>query len=111
MADSAQNRTEQATPKRKADARGKGQIALSRDAVMAVGLLGSLGTLYWMAPIILERLRGTLQVWLAKSMEETAQRALSLDHVHLLLQQIGLDVFVTLGPVVGGIAVLGVGAF
>ncbi|MBI4001803.1 MAG: EscU/YscU/HrcU family type III secretion system export apparatus switch protein [Nitrospira defluvii] len=110
MADSAQNRTEQATPKRKADARGKGQIALSRDAVMAVGLLGSLGTLYWMAPIILERLRWTLQIWLTKSMEETAHRALSLDHVHVLLRQIGLDVFVTLGPVVGGIAVLGVGA-
>ncbi len=110
MADSAQNRTEQATPKRKADARGKGQIALSRDAVMAVGLLGSLGTLYWMTPIILEQLRGTLQMWLTKSMEETAHRALSLDHLHLLLRQIGLDVFVVLAPVVGGIAVIGVGA-
>lgn len=110
MADSAQNRTEQATAKRKADARGKGQIALSRDAVMAVGLLGSLGTLYWMAPIMLERLRWTLQTWLTKSMEDTAHRSLNLDHVHVLLRQIGLDVFVTLGPVVGGIAVLGVGA-
>jgi flagellar biosynthetic protein FlhB len=110
MADGAQNRTEQATPKRKADARGKGQIALSRDAVMAVGLLGSLGALYWMAPIILERLRWTLRIWLTHSVEETAHRALSLDHVHLLLRQIGLDLFVTLGPVIGGIAVLGVGA-
>ncbi len=110
MAENAQNRTEQATPKRKADARGKGQIALSRDAIMAVGLLGSLGTLYWLTPIILERLRGTLQVWLTKSMEETSHRALSLDHLHVLLREIGLDVFVTLGPVVGGIAVIGVGA-
>jgi flagellar biosynthetic protein FlhB len=50
MADSGQNRTEQATPKRKADARAKGQVALSRDAAMAVGLLGSLGALYWMTP-------------------------------------------------------------
>lgn len=110
MAESAQNRTEQATPKRKADARSKGQIALSRDAVMAVGLLGSLGTLYWMAPVILERLRETLQTWLMKSVEETSHRALSLDHLHLLLGEIGLDVFVTLAPVVGGIAVIGVGA-
>lgn len=110
MADSAQNRTEQATPKRKADARGKGQIALSRDAVMAVGLLGSMGALYWMAPIIVERLRWTLQVWLSQSMEETAHRTLSLDHLHVLLRQIGLDLFVTLAPVVGGIAVIGVGA-
>ena len=110
MADSAQNRTEQATAKRKADARGKGQIALSRDAVMAVGFLGSMGALYWLAPIIVERLRWTLQVWLSQAMEESAHRALSLDHVHVLLRQIGMDVFVTLAPVVGGIAVIGIGA-
>lgn len=110
MADNAQNRTEQATPKRKADARGKGQIALSRDAVMAVGLVGSLGVLYWLGPIMFERLRTILQVWLTKSVEETARRTLSLDHLHVLLRQIGLDVFVMLAPVVGGIAVLGIGA-
>lgn len=110
MAEGAQNRTEQATPKRKADARSKGQIALSRDAVMAIGLLGSAGTLYWMAPVITERLRGTLQLWLTSAMDETAHRTLSLDHLHLLLGEIGLEVFLTLGPVVGGIAVIGVGA-
>ena len=66
MADSGQNRTEQATPKRKADARAKGQVALSRDAAMAVGLLGSLGALYWMTPGILNKLRESLQLWLSK---------------------------------------------
>ena len=110
MADSAQNRTEQATPKRKADARGKGQIALSRDAVMAVGLLGSMGALYWLAPIIVDRLRWTIQVWLTQAMEDSAHRALSLDHLHVILRQIGMDVFVTLASVVGGIAVIGIGA-
>ncbi len=110
MADSAQNRTEQATPKRKADARAKGQIALSRDAAMAVALLGSFAALYWMTPTILERLRGTLQLWLSKSTEDATHQALSLDHLHLILRQIGLDVFVMLGPVVAGIAVVGVGA-
>ena len=110
MADSAQNRTEQATANAKPTRAARANIVLSRDAVMAVGLLGSLGTLYWMAPIMLERLRWTLQTWLTKSMEDTAHRSLNLDHVHVLLRQIGLDVFVTLGPVVGGIAVLGVGA-
>ena len=110
MADSAQNRTEQATPKRKADARAKGQIALSRDAAMAVGLMGSLGALYWMTPGILQGLRKSLQVWLSASMEESAHRTLSLDHLHLILRQIGLDVFVMLGPVVAGIAVVGVSA-
>ena len=92
MADSGQNRTEQATPKRKADARAKGQVALSRDAAMAVGLLGSLGALYWMTPGILNKLRESLQLWLSKSMEESTQRTLSLDHLHLILRQIGIDV-------------------
>ena len=77
---------------------------------MAVGFLGSMGALYWLAPIIVERLRWTLQVWLSQAMEESAHRALSLDHLHVLLRQIGMDVFVTLAPVVGGIAVIGIGA-
>ncbi|HPV81815.1 MAG TPA: flagellar biosynthesis protein FlhB [Nitrospira sp.] len=110
MADSAQNRTEQATPKRKAEARSKGQIALSRDAAMAVALLGSFAALYWMTPAIMERLRNSLQRWLSQSMEDSTLRALSLDHLHLILRQIGVDVFVMLGPVIAGIAVVGVGS-
>lgn len=110
MADSSQNRTEQATPKRKSEARAKGQIALSRDAAMAVALLGSFGALYWMTPAILNGLRASLQAWLSRSMEEATHQALSLDHVHVILRQIGLEVFVMLGPVVAGIAVVGVGA-
>ena len=92
MADSAQNRTEQATPKRKAEARSKGQIALSRDAAMAVALLGSFAALYWMTPGIMERLRHSLQRWLSQSMEDSTLRALSLDHLHLILRQIGIAV-------------------
>ncbi|HAP40075.1 MAG: flagellar biosynthesis protein FlhB [Nitrospira sp.] len=110
MADSAQNRTEKATPKRKSEARAKGQIALSRDAAMAVALLGGFGALYWMTPAILNGLRVSLQAWLSRSMEEATHQALSLDHLHLILRQIGVEVFVMLGPVVAGIAVVGVGA-
>ena len=39
MAESGQNRTERATPKRKEEARRKGQVALSRDAAAAAGIL------------------------------------------------------------------------
>ncbi|MBA5872205.1 MAG: flagellar biosynthetic protein FlhB, partial [Nitrospira sp. CR2.1] len=83
MAESAQNRTEQATPKRKSEARAKGQIALSRDAAMAVSLLGSFGGLYWMTPAILNGLRTSLQAWLSRSMEEATHQTLSLDHLHV----------------------------
>ncbi|MBX3237225.1 MAG: flagellar biosynthesis protein FlhB [Nitrospiraceae bacterium] len=110
MAENAADRTEQATPKRKADARRKGQIAFSRDAMMAVGLLGSLGALSWFAPALVENLKGALQGWLLKAMQESSQRALTLDHVHLILRQIGLDVFMILAPLIGGIAVIGISA-
>ena len=110
MADSSQNRTEQATPKRKAEARAKGQVALSRDAAMAIAMLGSFGALYWMTPGILAGLRTSLQHWLSQSMEANTHQALSLDHLHVILRQIGMDVFVLLGPVIAGIAVVGVGS-
>ncbi len=110
MADDVQNRTEQATPKRKAEARRKGQIAFSRDAVTAVGLLGSLGALVWFAPEIQGQLRAVLHNWLGKTVQDTAHRNLTLDHLHLLLREVGVDIFVILGPVIGGIAVAGVGA-
>ena len=77
---------------------------------MAVALLGSFAALYWMTPAIMERLRNSLQHWLSQSTEESTLRALSLDHLHLILRQIGVDVFIMIGPVVAGIAVVGVGA-
>ncbi len=110
MAENAADRTERATPKRKADARRKGQIAFSRDAVTAVALLGSLGALTWFAPALVENLKGTLQGWLVKAAQDSAHRALTLDHLHLVLRQIGLEVFMILAPLIGGIAVVGVGA-
>lgn len=48
MSDSAQDRTEAATPKRKADARKKGQVPRSRElSTAAVVLAGAAGVLAW----------------------------------------------------------------
>jgi flagellar biosynthetic protein FlhB len=110
MAESGQNRTERATPKRKEEARRKGQIALSRDAAAAAAILGSIGLLYWMAMPGVGSLIAILQGWLTMATDEAARRALSLDHVHILLRRIGAEVFVLLAPFMGGIAVVGIGA-
>ncbi|MFO0733832.1 MAG: hypothetical protein U0361_23305 [Nitrospiraceae bacterium] len=84
-------------------------IAFSRDAMMAVGLLGSLGALSWFAPALVENLKGALQGWLLKAMQESSQR-IDFDHVHLILRQIGPDVFMTLEAAHRRIAVIGISA-
>ncbi|HET9960724.1 MAG TPA: flagellar biosynthesis protein FlhB [Nitrospiraceae bacterium] len=110
MAENAADRTERATPKKKADARRKGQIAFSRDAVMAFGLLGSVGALFWLGPTLFGDLKHSLRGWLSRIMEESAHRSLTVDHLHLILRDVGVEVFLILGPVIGGIAVVGIGA-
>lgn len=52
MADQGQERTEQATPKRKQDARKKGQTARSADLPSALGLLAGLLALRFAAPLM-----------------------------------------------------------
>lgn len=56
MADDVGERTEQPTPKRRADARKRGQIAKSQDLSAAVVMLTGLLTISATAPFILERL-------------------------------------------------------
>lgn len=110
MAESGHNRTERATPKRKAEARRKGQVAVSRDAAAAAAILASVGLLYWLTMPAIGALTSMLQAWLTLATDESARRALTLDHLHLLLGRIGADVFVLLAPLMAGIAVVGIGA-
>jgi flagellar biosynthesis protein FlhB len=56
MADSAQDKTEAPTPRRRQEARSRGQIGRSTDLSAAVVLLGSLMVLYWSGKQILGRL-------------------------------------------------------
>ena len=51
MAEDRSNKTEPATPKRKEEARKKGQIAVSRDLSTAVILLSGIGLLAAMVPV------------------------------------------------------------
>ncbi|MEA2444255.1 MAG: flagellar biosynthesis protein FlhB [Thermoleophilales bacterium] len=57
MADSAGDKTEKATPKRRADARKKGQVARSMDLNGAIVLLASLMVLSGMAPRMMDGLK------------------------------------------------------
>lgn len=110
MAESGQNRNERATPKRKAEARRKGQVAISRDAAAAAAILASVGLLYWLVTPGMTALTSILQSWLTLATDEAARRALTLDHLPVLLSRIAGDVFFLLAPVMAGIAVVGIGA-
>ncbi len=62
--ESFQERTEQATPKRRQEAREKGQVAKSRELASVAVLLSSLFTLYWGSSFFMTRLCGTLSYYL-----------------------------------------------
>jgi len=58
MAEEAQERTEQATPRKKQKAREKGDVAKSRDLSGTLGLLGILAFFFLFGPELLDRARG-----------------------------------------------------
>ena len=92
--ESFQERTEQATPKRKEEARAKGQVAKSRELASVAVLLSGLFTLYWGNAFFITRLCQDLSYYLAH-----------LSSIHITtdtLQAIALlgmkQFFVLLGP-------------
>ncbi len=63
--ESFQERTEQATPKRRQEAREKGQVAKSRELASVAVLLSGLFTLYWGSAFFLNRLHLILGYYLS----------------------------------------------
>jgi flagellar biosynthetic protein FlhB len=104
MADSAGDKTEKATPKRRADARKKGQVARSMDLNGAIVLMASLMVLSAMAPRMLDGLKAmmatTLQ--LIRTPEVVTKEGLGpivVDNTLVLAR--------TLGPIAGVCMVAG----
>lgn len=109
MADDDSNKTEQATPKRKEEARRQGQIAISRDVGTAAVLLGGVGFLAAATPLGVRQLTEVTRQGLAMSFEPAALRSLSLDQVQTLLVQMSTTVLSFVLPLLGVIIVMGVG--
>ncbi len=62
--ESFQERTEQATPKRREEARKKGQVPKSRELASVAVLLSALFTLYWGSRFFMSRMDGMLAYYL-----------------------------------------------
>jgi flagellar biosynthetic protein FlhB len=110
MAEDRSNKTEPATPKRKEDARKKGQIAISRDLSTAVILLSGIGLLAAMLPVGLQKMTEMTRQGLTLSFPVAFYKAMSIEQVYEVVIHAGLTVVMLSLPVVLGILVMGSGA-
>ena len=81
MADTAQDKTEPATPRRREETRKRGQVARSNDLTAAVSLLGALVVLY----VGRESMVGRLQVFLQHCLGSAGDDPASVDAMKTML--------------------------
>ncbi|MGZ8373638.1 MAG: flagellar biosynthesis protein FlhB [Nitrospira sp.] len=110
MAEDRSNKTEPATPKRKEDARKKGQIAISHDLSTAVILLSGIGLLAVMLPVGLQKMTEMTRQGLTLSFPLAFYKDMSIEQVYEVVIQAGLTVVTLSLPVLMGILVMGSGA-
>jgi flagellar biosynthetic protein FlhB len=87
MADSAQDRTEAPTPRRREEARASGQIAKSQDLSAAAILLGGLLFLHWWGEGLFGKLLAIMRTYLG----EDGAQAVDPDRLGLLARTVMLD--------------------
>lgn len=102
MADDKQDRTEAPTPRRRFEAREKGQVARSADLTSALLLLGGLVSLKLFGPRLMIALMDFLSAQLTMHDPATAAR---LD-MPVLLAAIGMTLLVAVGPIMLGLVVV-----
>jgi flagellar biosynthesis protein FlhB len=94
-----QDKTEPATPRRRREARQRGQVARSAEANSAIVLLVSLLTIRFAGPYMLERMGMVTSRYLS-SFPKTDMTPTS---VQAGLVQLLLDMVVVLGPLMGAV--------
>ena len=99
-----QDKTEPATPRRRQEARKRGQVARSNEANSAIILLISLLTIKYAGPLMLERM-GSLT---SRYLSSFPKADLTAASVQTGLVQILLDMAVVLGPLLAAVFVAGI---
>lgn len=104
MALEKQERTEQATPKRREDARKKGQTARSREITSAFLILGLAGGLVGMGPMMVSRFQGLLtHTWDSFSRSPMTERSF-----YYLMTDEMTEVLLFLAPIMGALSLVGI---
>jgi flagellar biosynthetic protein FlhB len=107
MADSQDDRTEKATPKKLKDAKEEGQVARSRDLNLAVSTLTATGMLVWTGPAAVDRLTSTLTEALTRVGRSGAD--LHPEDLTSLVLTSGAVIGLVVGPIAIAAALAGVG--
>ncbi|MEO5864891.1 MAG: EscU/YscU/HrcU family type III secretion system export apparatus switch protein [Nitrospiraceae bacterium] len=110
MAEDKENKTQQASEKRKADARLEGNIAVSRDVTTAAMQVAGVGLMFFLARPGMQQLIEMVRLRLSRSFDRLAQATLTIDQIHTLIVDVGLATILLLIPVLGGLALAGAGA-
>ena len=82
MAEDKDNKTEQASEKRKADARLKGNIVVSRDVTTAAMQAAGVGLLFYFARPGVQQLTDVFRVGFSQSFDRAVQERLTVDQIH-----------------------------
>ena len=102
----AGEKTEKATPKKKSDARKKGQVAKSQDVNVAVGLLAIFFffsfSFTYLIKIIVSLLKHSFQVYMLVDLTEA--------NIHIIFIEIVQEVAMLVGPIMLVVLVVGVAA-
>ncbi len=101
--DKDQERTEQASPRRREEARQKGQVARSPEVASAAILLASTLLFYFCSGGMVERLMD-LTRW---TLRECGQTAVNLDNIHHLLWSWSWKLFLVMAPLLLTVVVAG----
>jgi flagellar biosynthetic protein FlhB len=101
----AENKTEKATPKKRAEARKKGQVARSADVNGAFVLVASILALSAFGPGMVERIEEAMLAVLALS---SAPEVVDREGIGTLLSQVGKHVALATAPIVAVCAIAGV---
>jgi len=110
MAEGQDSKTEPATEKRKADARQKGNVAVSRDVTTAALLFGGIGLLAFFASPGVHQLTDVIRRGLTMSFERVVHTSLTIKQIHSLFTEVGLTSLLLMLPFMGGLALVGIGA-
>jgi flagellar biosynthesis protein FlhB len=102
--DEGQERTEQGTPKRKEEAREKGQVARSREVSSVAGLAACLIYFYFNATGLLEK----ISAMMTSTFRSAGRVTISIDNVQALLIGLLFKVFVLLLPIFMVVFVIGI---
>jgi flagellar biosynthetic protein FlhB len=110
MPDDKESKTEQASEKRKADARLEGNIAVSHDVTTAAMQAVGVGLFFFLARPGVHQMTEMVRAGLSLSFERTAQESLTLDQIHTMVVHVAITTLLLMLPFLVGLALAGAGA-